>query len=93
MMTLEFYETNLNMDWDTARFYCFALNVDGKIGWRLPTEAEFREYTDVTLVTWYWSSEEIDDDKALSLYPFPDIIQHDEDPKSSKWAVIAVRDV
>jgi hypothetical protein len=29
------YETKLN--WDDARVYCFSMNIDGAIGWRLPT--------------------------------------------------------
>jgi hypothetical protein len=26
---------------DAAKLYCFSLNVDGKIGWRLPTQEEY----------------------------------------------------
>lgn len=29
------YQTRLN--WDDARVYCFSMNIDGSIGWRLPT--------------------------------------------------------
>lgn len=32
------YEKELN--WYDARLYCFALNINGKTGWRLPTEEE-----------------------------------------------------
>lgn len=92
-MTLEFYETKLSIDWDTAKFYCFALNVDGRIGWRLPTEAEFREFRSFTGIHWYWSSEERGDRHAKSLYPFPDLVERGTDLKSCKWSVLAVRDV
>jgi hypothetical protein len=52
------YEIKAN--WDDARLYCFALNIDGKTGWRLPTKNEliqihesdnnFSEFA-------YWSSD------------------------------------
>lgn len=54
-------ETEIQANWVDARFYCFSLNIDGKVGWRLPTKEElnaiyqsendFMEY-------WYWSSTE-----------------------------------
>lgn len=28
------------MTWDEARLYCFSLNINGKVGWRLPTMKE-----------------------------------------------------
>jgi hypothetical protein len=34
-------ETKLN--WNDARLYCFSLNIDGKTGWRLPTNDELHE--------------------------------------------------
>ena len=83
-------ETKLN--WNDARLYCFGLNIDSKIGWRLPTEAEFREFRAFTGIHWYWSSEERGDRHAKSLYPFPDLVEHDTDLKSCKWSVLAVRD-
>lgn len=93
-MTLEFYETHLSMDWDTARFYCFALNIDGKIGWRLPTKEEFSQYNSkVSSIQWYWSAEESGHQFAKSLYPYPDLIEDDTDLKTIKWSVIAVRNV
>lgn len=29
------------MQYDEAVLYCFSLNIDGKIGWRMPTESEY----------------------------------------------------
>lgn len=28
------------LDWYEAKLYCFSLNIDGKIGWRLPSRKE-----------------------------------------------------
>ena len=33
--------TKFLMTYDEARMYCFSLNVDGKIGWRMPTSNEY----------------------------------------------------
>lgn len=30
-------------NYDDARLYCFALNIDGKTGWRLPTKDELNQ--------------------------------------------------
>jgi hypothetical protein len=35
--------TEIQTNWEEARMYCFSLNIDGKIGWRLPTKAELNE--------------------------------------------------
>ena len=47
-----------------ARFYCFTLNVDGKIGWRLPTRHELnkllgKSYVSVGVAG--WDQSDIDD--------------------------------
>ena len=34
----------IKSNWADARLYCFALNIDGKIGWRLPTKKELKTY-------------------------------------------------
>jgi Protein of unknown function (DUF1566) len=53
--------TESQLTWDDARLYCFALNIDGKTGWRLPTKAElveiFQSANDFRGF-WYWSSTE-----------------------------------
>lgn len=31
------------MSYDEAILYCFSLNIDGKIGWRMPTKSEYMQ--------------------------------------------------
>lgn len=53
--------TEIQTNWEEARMYCFSLNIDGKIGWRLPTKEELNEiYESVNDFekAWYWSSTE-----------------------------------
>lgn len=55
-------ETEIDATWDDARLYCFALNIDGKTGWRLPTIDELAEIyrSDNDFVKdGYWSSTEV----------------------------------
>jgi hypothetical protein len=52
-------ETETRLNWDDARLYCFSLNVDGKTGWRLPTQDELNEIYQSENdfeKKWYWSS-------------------------------------
>jgi hypothetical protein len=35
-------ETEIRANWYDAKLYCFSLNIDGKTGWRLPTDREFQ---------------------------------------------------
>ena len=55
--------TEIQDDWDSARLYCFSLNIDGKIGWRLPTRKElyqiYQSDNDFEKA-WYWSDAEYD---------------------------------
>lgn len=37
---------------DEAILYCFSLNIDGKIGWRLPTDRERRRSTGKLHASW-----------------------------------------
>lgn len=57
--------TEIQANWDDARLYCFGLNIDGKIGWRLPTREELNEIykslNDFKNYWHYWSSTDIDD--------------------------------
>jgi len=51
--------TEVQLNWDNARLYCFALNIDGKTGWRLPTREELNEIYESRNdfdEEWYWSS-------------------------------------
>ena len=47
-----------SLKYDDAKLYCFALTIDGKTGWRLPTIDELRKiYTETNVYrTYYWSS-------------------------------------
>ena len=58
-------ETEIQANWNAAKLYCFALNANNKIGWRLPTKEElnqiYRSANDFEEHA-YWSSTE---DKPL----------------------------
>lgn len=55
-------ETEIWTDsYHTAKFYCFSLNIDGKIGWRLPTAEELRYIAETSTFdkwAWYWCEED-----------------------------------
>jgi hypothetical protein len=60
--------TTIQSTWDEAMIYCFSLNIDGKVGWWLPTFEELTEifstdkdFDDGT----YWSSTEGDNSNAF----------------------------
>ena len=59
--------TEIQANWYDARLYCFALRIDGKTGWRLPTKEELSEIyhseNDFN-EDWHWSSTESDGDDA-----------------------------
>ena len=53
--------TEIQANWYDAKLYCFALNIDGKTGWRLPTKEELNEIYESENdfeKDWYWSSTE-----------------------------------
>jgi hypothetical protein len=53
--------TEIRLNWFDAKLYCFALNIDGKTGWRLPDEEELNEIYESENdfeKAWYWSSTE-----------------------------------
>ena len=59
--------TEILASWYDAKLYCFALNVDGKTGWRLPNKEELNEiYQSKNDLEeeWYWSSTEGNGDDA-----------------------------
>lgn len=61
--------TEIQATWDDARLYCFALNVEGKTGWRLPTKDELNEIYESKNdfeKHWYWSSTEFNGNYAWS---------------------------
>jgi hypothetical protein len=64
-------ETETQANWDDARLYCFALNIDEKVGWRLPTIKELnyinRVINDLSTED-YWSSIERPDKRYAECY-------------------------
>ena len=63
--------TEIEANWDDARLYCFSLDIDGKVGWRLPTKEELNEIykseNDFEKL-WYWSSTELNLDYSWFQY-------------------------
>ena len=41
MIEIAPYEYIKRMSFEDSKLYCFSLNIDGKIGWRLPTYVEY----------------------------------------------------
>ena len=55
--------TEIQANWYDAKLYCFSLNIDGKVGWRLPTKDELNQIYRVKNDfgrTYYWSYTEYD---------------------------------
>jgi hypothetical protein len=52
-------ETEIQANWDDAKLYCLFLNIDGVVGWRLPTKDEldliYKDDNDFS-EDWYWTS-------------------------------------
>lgn len=44
--------TEVKLNWDDAKLYCFSLAIDGKTGWRLPTVRERRRSTGKLHASW-----------------------------------------
>ena len=51
------------LDWYEAKLYCFSLNIDGKVGWRLPTIYEIIEedwgLCEDDFSVWVWASDPV----------------------------------
>jgi hypothetical protein len=64
-------EYEIRSSWDDARLYCFALTIDGKTGWRLPTVKELNSswaMPGCDFARWYyWSCEEGDIGYAIDV--------------------------
>lgn len=54
---IELGPTERCIKWEDAKLYCFSLNVEGKIGWRLPTIEELDAIYEFhkNYNGWYWS--------------------------------------
>lgn len=67
--------TEIQATLDEAKLYCFSLNIDGKVGWRLPTKYElikiYRRNKHDFEKDWYLSSTEFFDD-SIFMVPFND---------------------
>ena len=86
--------TEIQSNWDDARLYCFALNIGGRTGWRLPTIEELNEIyqSDNDFEAWsYWSSTE-GNDKAWK-QSFNGGSQHFYYKFYSRYYVRAIRDL
>lgn len=61
---IELGPTTSCIKWEDAKLYCFSLNIDGKIGWRLPTIEELDAIHEryKTFNSWYWSDNSYGDD-------------------------------
>ena len=88
-------ETEIQAKWDAARFYCFSLNIDGKVGWRLPTKDELSEIyqSDNDFIgNCYWSSSERHDCDAFG-HGFNNGYQNHYGSKKNEYYVRAIRDL
>jgi formylglycine-generating enzyme required for sulfatase activity len=86
--------TEIQANWDDAKFYCFFLSIDGKTGWRLPTIEELTEINDSEndfSKRWYWSAVEKNNNSAW-LQVIPNGSHHDIN-KNGVCYVRAVRDL
>jgi hypothetical protein len=92
-------ETEITTGWTEAKQYCNNLNVNGKIGWRLPTIEELKcirdseNHFDTTANWWYWSSSyEKIGDKVWGL-DFGDGLTHLKNTTGHRAYVRAVRTI
>ena len=63
------YEAELT--WNEAIFYCFSLNIEGDVGWRLPTYDEIRIIVGYTNTWKYWYGEVRDDSETKKYRVIP----------------------
>jgi hypothetical protein len=64
-------EYEIRSTWDDARLYCFALNIDGKTGWRLPTYDEIRIIVGSSNMWKYWYGEFRDGSETVKYRVIP----------------------
>lgn len=86
--------TEVELNWDDSRLYCFTLIIDGKTGWRLPNIAELNEIYQSENdfeKQWYWSTNE-----DVSDYPLVKLFSDGNNyniEKNGKVYVRAIRDL
>lgn len=86
--------TEVELNWDDSRLYCFTLIIDGKTGWRLPNIAELYEIYQSENdfeKQWYWSTNE-----DVSDYPLVKLFSDGNNyniEKNGKVYVRAIRDL
>jgi hypothetical protein len=88
-------ETEIKANWYDARLYCFSLNIDGKVGWRLPTKEELNEIHESKNdfeKYWYWSSTELTGDRVWGQY-FHNGRQYTSNKNYGDTYVRAIRDL
>jgi hypothetical protein len=87
-------ETEIQANWDDARLYCLFLNIDGAVGWRLPTKEEL-DYIYHSVNDFVgsncWSSTEYFGNNAW--YQSLSIGFQDFNNKDNSYYVRAVRDI
>jgi hypothetical protein len=87
--------SEIKATWDEASLYCFALEIDGKVGWRLPSNAELElmHTTDNDfVVSWYWSATEDSAYDAIG-YNFSSGISRNHCKNSNRFNVRTIRPV
>lgn len=78
MIELAPQSTDVILNWKDANLYCFLLNIDGKLGWRLPTLDEMMDIGEVVdssliLPAAYWTSNQF---VSSTVQPPEDIEQY-----------------
>lgn len=58
------------LSYSDAVMYCFSLNIDGKIGWRLPTQAEIRTIVRAATSWRYWYTADYDPANNITDFEF-----------------------
>lgn len=62
------------LDWYEAKLYCFSLNIDGKVGWRLPTIDEIIEedwgLCKDDFSVWVWTSDPVNNVSNSQRYAY-----------------------
>jgi hypothetical protein len=74
-------EYHKKLTWNESILYCFSLNIDGKIGWRIPSYSECRDSNNKPVLSIGW----VQEDKSS--------LMHSELDTTVKYFCYPVRDV